>query len=174
VRRPFFTFTSFLSLLLSLATVVLWVRSHNRHSAGDALWSGDSCSFDDLPIDFRSAEGKISCSICARSLSLGEFDWSWQRFLLKHNGPYFFIEFPHWSIAAVLAILPTVWVIQRRRASSQGHCDKCGYNLTANVTGVCPECGTAVKSKNVPPKKRTFQTDPLPPAGVESRCGAVV
>ena len=22
-----------------------------------------------------------------------------------------------------------------------GHCQKCGYNLTGNVSGVCPECG---------------------------------
>ena len=25
-----------------------------------------------------------------------------------------------------------------------GHCTKCGYNLTGNTTGVCPECGTAM------------------------------
>jgi rubrerythrin len=23
------------------------------------------------------------------------------------------------------------------------HCHNCGYNLTANTTGVCPECGAA-------------------------------
>ena len=26
-----------------------------------------------------------------------------------------------------------------------GHCRKCGYNLTGNVTGVCSECGERVK-----------------------------
>jgi len=25
-----------------------------------------------------------------------------------------------------------------------GHCKKCGYNLIGNVSGVCPECGTAM------------------------------
>lgn len=25
-----------------------------------------------------------------------------------------------------------------------GHCWKCGYDLTGNVSGVCPECGTKV------------------------------
>jgi hypothetical protein len=25
-----------------------------------------------------------------------------------------------------------------------GHCRKCGYNLTGNVSGVCPECGERV------------------------------
>jgi len=27
-----------------------------------------------------------------------------------------------------------------------GHCLKCGYNLTGNVSGVCPECGCATKA----------------------------
>ena len=30
------------------------------------------------------------------------------------------------------------------RSSSPGRCRKCGYNLTGNVSGTCPECGTAV------------------------------
>lgn len=30
--------------------------------------------------------------------------------------------------------------------SPLGHCKHCGYNLTGNVTGICPECG-----KPVPP-----------------------
>ncbi|MGQ9649774.1 MAG: hypothetical protein ACUVXJ_06675 [Phycisphaerae bacterium] len=25
-----------------------------------------------------------------------------------------------------------------------GHCQKCGYNLTGNVSGVCPECGEKI------------------------------
>ena len=26
-----------------------------------------------------------------------------------------------------------------------GHCENCGYNLTGNVSGVCPECGEKVE-----------------------------
>ena len=25
------------------------------------------------------------------------------------------------------------------------HCQKCGYNLTGNVSGICPECGTRIE-----------------------------
>jgi hypothetical protein len=25
-----------------------------------------------------------------------------------------------------------------------GHCRRCGYNLTGNLSGVCPECGEAI------------------------------
>ncbi len=30
-----------------------------------------------------------------------------------------------------------------------GHCQSCGYNLTGNVSGICPECGSRI-SKGVP------------------------
>lgn len=33
-----------------------------------------------------------------------------------------------------------------RRIRLPGHCRKCGYNLSGNVSGVCPECGTAIRS----------------------------
>ena len=49
---------------------------------------------------------------------------------------------------ALLWVIPVapamyVWLRDRRRAPP-GHCQKCGYNLTGNVSGVCPECGTSV------------------------------
>ena len=48
---------------------------------------------------------------------------------------------PLW-MPMLLAGIPTVllWWLDRRRAAP-GHCAKCGYNLTGNVTGVCAECG---------------------------------
>jgi hypothetical protein len=41
------------------------------------------------------------------------------------------------------------WPVLRGRASPAldpdvPHCTRCGYNLTGNVSGVCPECGTPV------------------------------
>ncbi|UCC32450.1 MAG: hypothetical protein JSU86_09245 [Phycisphaerales bacterium] len=32
--------------------------------------------------------------------------------------------------------------VRRSRRRRQGLCLRCGYNLTGNVSGVCPECGT--------------------------------
>ncbi len=34
--------------------------------------------------------------------------------------------------------------IRNRRRFPPGHCQKCGYNLTGNVSGRCPECGSPV------------------------------
>jgi hypothetical protein len=40
--------------------------------------------------------------------------------------------------------LAAAWFFQRKaRVPPPGHCKKCGYNLCGNLSGVCPECGTA-------------------------------
>ena len=40
-----------------------------------------------------------------------------------------------------------VWL--RRRRLRRGHCEHCGYDLTGNVSGVCPECGTPTSEKSL-------------------------
>jgi len=48
-------------------------------------------------------------------------------------------------IAALGAVLPTLWCIRKYRAlsaRSPGACRRCSYDLTGNISGVCPECGT--------------------------------
>ncbi len=48
------------------------------------------------------------------------------------------------SLPLVVAAIPTAILFYRdRRRIPPGHCRKCGYNLTGNVSGRCPECGTA-------------------------------
>ena len=59
------------------------------------------------------------------------------------------IGFPCWFFCPVTAILPVVWLWRYRRdrrARSDGmpHCATCDYNLTGNVSGICPECGTTI------------------------------
>jgi hypothetical protein len=60
--------------------------------------------------------------------------------------PAWWFVLPLW-IPLMLAAVPTavLWWTDRRRIPP-GHCRKCGYNLTGNVSGVCPECGAEVKS----------------------------
>lgn len=41
---------------------------------------------------------------------------------------------------------PTIWLWRRDRRHPAGHCRKCGYDLTGNVSGVCSECGTEVSN----------------------------
>jgi len=35
-------------------------------------------------------------------------------------------------------------LLANRRWPPPGHCHKCGYNLFGNVSGICPECGSAI------------------------------
>lgn len=46
-------------------------------------------------------------------------------------------------VAVVAGILVVYWRRTRRRFDT---CQQCGYNLTGNISGVCPECGTAMAS----------------------------
>ncbi len=42
----------------------------------------------------------------------------------------------------VASLTGIVWWPDRR--IPPGHCQKCGYSLTGNVSGVCPECGEKI------------------------------
>lgn len=50
------------------------------------------------------------------------------------------VAMPLWIVLLVLAI-PTTFLWYRDRRPPKGHCQTCGYDLTGNVMGVCPECG---------------------------------
>lgn len=43
------------------------------------------------------------------------------------------------NVALIVATLLSVWLFRHRFPI--GNCQKCGYNLTSNVSGRCPECG---------------------------------
>ena len=45
------------------------------------------------------------------------------------------------AAGAVAADLPTIILWRRDRRPPEGHCQTCGYNLTGNTSGRCPECG---------------------------------
>jgi hypothetical protein len=55
----------------------------------------------------------------------------------------------------MLAAAPTAVLWYRswrdRHRIPVGHCRNCGYDLTGNVSGVCPECGTPVKGEGKTP-----------------------
>ena len=56
---------------------------------------------------------------------------------------------PHWLLVVVLLVPPGWWAVARVRGwrrRTAGLCRRCGYDLTGNVSGVCPECGTPVKN----------------------------
>ena len=66
------------------------------------------------------------------------------------GGPLRFniIWIPLWLPLALLLIYPSYAFIRgphrRHRRRKKGLCLNCGYNLTGNVSGVCPECGERI------------------------------
>lgn len=64
--------------------------------------------------------------------------WPWQ----YEIGPLIVVVWmPVGLITMFWALDRLGWLPRRYEA---GHCKQCGYNLTGNVSGVCPECGTKV------------------------------
>ena len=58
------------------------------------------------------------------------------------------VRFPLFWVGALLLVYPVVafgrGLTRRALRRWRGLCLKCGYNLTGNVSGVCPECGEDV------------------------------
>jgi len=57
---------------------------------------------------------------------------------------------PYWLIAVGFVVLPLIGLVnygRRARRRSRNVCPVCGYDLTANTSGICPECGTPVAGK---------------------------
>jgi hypothetical protein len=55
---------------------------------------------------------------------------------------------PFRALAIFFLILPAVAVWRRFPRKSPDpvrRCSTCAYNLTGNASGVCPECGIAIK-----------------------------
>jgi hypothetical protein len=73
----------------------------------------------------------------------GHFGLNWVPRIERINGSRL-IYMPLWMIALVPAVIALYCWRRERRRPRYGHCQACGYNLTGNVTGRCPECGTVI------------------------------
>jgi hypothetical protein len=60
-----------------------------------------------------------------------------------------------WCFLLALMAIPTalLWWLDRRRIPP-GHCQKCSYDLTGNVSGICPECGTPISNAGAQSRSR--------------------
>ena len=57
------------------------------------------------------------------------------------------LHFPYWPAIPVAVAMQMGWIIlyMRRKRGDIRSCNTCRYNLTGNTSGVCPECGAAIK-----------------------------
>ena len=62
---------------------------------------------------------------------------------LRPDFEVYSIRIPHWFLALIFAIAPSIWLFKwnKRRKISPNGCAACGYDLTGHEMGICPECG---------------------------------
>ena len=70
----------------------------------------------------------------------------------------------YWQILVAALVLPGLWLVGtwrgvRRRGA--GQCPGCGYDLTGNQSGLCPECGRPVPRNEVPSPARDARSTAL-------------
>ena len=119
-------------------------------------------------LTFDSGDLECHCTFCAESdIAKSKFlirPKRWCGFRLRYNctpdtGSRFWrcpagqasfsahLALPFWFLFALLSPYPAfafVRWLRRYRRGKRGRCLECGYSLTGNVSGICPECGSAV------------------------------
>ena len=166
VKRRLFTMLSAISLVLCLATAGLWVRSYWRESVYANSYGYPVCSLIRGGVVFsKPVPGSPRPQVTSSSCLLG---FEFRRADVPIDLPqvpgevgsavHYYEMFsecltvPYWFLCAIAAVLPAIWLRRYwrdRRVPSDGmpRCAKCEYNLTGNVSGICPECGTAIPAE---------------------------
>jgi hypothetical protein len=57
------------------------------------------------------------------------------------------IRLPFWLPAVIIGLLVALLLLRDSRRVRPGCCLCCGYDLTGNVSGRCPECGRAISTE---------------------------
>ena len=167
MRRRLFAVVSAVSLLLCLASVGLWVRSTDRHELVVVTQTHSAV------LQAQSYHGGVRVRWVSGPAGLVVPDlrlYSRRAVVLDQQGyisikgyggfayaagdvgsgvphPFHELRFPYWVAVAVLAALPlygAYCLVRFGRGRLSGGCVRCGYSLTGNTSGVCPECGTPV------------------------------
>lgn len=157
--RRLFTAASVVSLLLCVSTVVLWVRSWSHPASLSFTYHQERCrawiksgraGIDNEPEvaietanrdrDLRAMEIIVGRDLMAPPPSHVPARWSRSSAL----------PLP-WLAIALAGVVVLFFIIRwaRRARLINLQCAACGYNLTGNASGVCPECGTAITSTSV-------------------------
>lgn len=161
------------SLLLFVAVAALWVRSHR--GGATLLYRGDrQCGFasaypgylilsvspgsigpgDGFQFVARAEEIELPAGTARYHSAAGIGYVTWPG---TPGGTSRLLMLPFWLLAPTLALAPAAALanacrrrLRRRRVTRrrrQGLCPACAYDLTANASGVCPECGETTSSR---------------------------
>ena len=90
---------------------------------------------------------RLGNHVCVRNrvLSPGSdrFEWLPVTFQRGAEFTHLDVRFPVWmALVFVAPVAGFLW--WRDRRYPPGNCQRCGYDLTGNTSGRCPECGTTI------------------------------
>jgi len=170
MRRRLFNLAAVVSLLIWVAMAALWVASY--FSKFDVNWFGGTVSWELLlsrgemsieRVQWRGVTNAANVGWTFRTAQPGSLidapaipGYFWQThfrafgfaavsFHFRVVAGALRIVWPCWVVMILTAFLPLLGILRKRRESpSVPLCSRCGYNLTANTSGTCPECGAAI------------------------------
>jgi hypothetical protein len=171
MKRGLLNLVAALSVVPCAAASVLWSRGrslpHDYWASAGSNWVV-GLAFDHDAFYFYQVTGwpyRFSAGVTHTSgaspldstvLSLPRGARAWERFGLRYVSAgggtrsvrQRLLVVPAWQASAALGAVPHALGARRlarfiRRRPGPGHCPSCGYDLTGNVSGVCPECGAA-------------------------------
>ncbi|MDB5304148.1 MAG: hypothetical protein JWM97_1697 [Phycisphaerales bacterium] len=145
------TFLSAISLMLTIATGGLWLRStiapqvdfFNVISANKSYGLGTEHGGI---IGYLQLEKPTYRSNVASDIQLVGAGFRYLR-ITSDGMRRYNLALPFWLLTMVWAIIPCVWMSRRMKAHKRKHnrlCQRCGYDLRAS-SDCCPECGTAIQ-----------------------------
>ena len=118
-----------------------------------ALWTGIACSmsmdsarwlFSAGPVGMEIDRGTLVVMYGKVFLVAESVVWAYPQ-VLRASGQDGVLVVPLWIPIVLMSTYPVLAFIRgpvrRWRRRKKGLCIKCGYNLTGNVSGMCPECG---------------------------------
>ena len=130
-------------LVVSLLIVVAWAVSVWWFLA---VWGpiGDGFAF------VACFSGKLVTIVETRSIPRGwefrpnvdKLELEWMPSYVRDGGQR--ICLPLWMPFLFVVMLTAYLFWRDHRLIPPGHCQKCGYSLTGNLSGVCPECGVEI------------------------------
>lgn len=122
------------------------------------VWSGSTNSVGyRFQCDWFRAEFVVAAMIVDFSPS-GQRGWSRIDEVASHYNGLYYWTFRTWSngfavplfwlagflfVGSLVLLVPDVLLLFRHQVAA-GHCRQCEYDLTGNVSGICPECGAAI------------------------------
>lgn len=135
-------------VLLYLSSGYWWLAMGNGRTIDVRLGAGA------LNINWGHEPDIYEKITCAKGIECGLIGFFYlpvaRPWVLFYGGPSVFqAEIPLWLVAPPLAVLALVLSCRRRVDAPRNACRGCGYDLTGNVSGRCPECGAAATGREV-------------------------